>query len=160
VRHRFLRRQPGQRRRDPARLIPTLCRCHVASAIDTPRARRFTRTVRNTYRRCDHPIRPHLASDLGYDPAAKLLGRTPRAARRTSQLPASAQPNHQIPISLPCTPRVRSSGTFGRQAASETLHESGMTALGIRNVRAAIRSRIGPGRSRPQANLRDGRCMR
>jgi hypothetical protein len=29
----------GMMTRDPARLVPTLCRCIIASAIDTPRAR-------------------------------------------------------------------------------------------------------------------------
>src|SRR5262249_8639403 len=40
-----------------------------------------------------------------------------------------ARPGHQgqilTPIAPPCTPRVRSSGTFVRLPASETLHESG-----------------------------------
>ena len=106
----------------------------MASAIHTPRAHHLARTVQAVDLRNYRRIYPPTASDPGSDRSATSpIGRS-RTAPKLRQLPAPAQPNHQIPITLPCTPRVRSSGTFGRQAASETLHGNGMA--GPERVRA------------------------
>src|ERR1700756_5417982 len=50
--------------------------------------------------------------------------------------PAAAE--NPIPHSRARRPRVRSSGTFVRLTASETLHDSGMAALRRKSVEAAL----------------------
>jgi hypothetical protein len=80
ARRRFVPRQPGRRRRDPARLMPTLCRCHVASAIATLRTYRHAHTVMHSDPRRHRPFCLPVASDQYPDRPEISLEWRPRKA--------------------------------------------------------------------------------
>jgi hypothetical protein len=80
--------------------MPTLCRCHVASAIDTPWARRLAHIVKHADPGRHQRLCPPVASDQCPVGPEKLLPCRLRRARTPLQPSASAQPNPQIPISL------------------------------------------------------------
>jgi hypothetical protein len=122
--------------------MPTLCRCHVASAIDTPRVRQFARIVERAgprrHRRFCLPVAP----DRCPDRTAKPPERRSRAARRTPGSPPPAQPNPQIPINL--RPHIAGSflGDFRTPTGVRSSLRSGWLLSGDWHVRADIHVRM------------------
>ena len=88
--------------------MPTPCRCHVASGIETLRAHRLARTVQPADPRHHRLLYAPMASDLGRDRPAKRPACRSWTARKRRQLPTPAHPNPQIPISL----RTQPAGSF------------------------------------------------
>jgi hypothetical protein len=110
--------------------MPTLCRCHVASAIDTLRAHRLAPTDKHADPRRHRRLGPSTASNQRLNRREKPLGYRSGTPQKTPLPPAAAQPNPQIPISL--RPHTAGSffGDFRTPSASETLHETGTAACG------------------------------
>jgi hypothetical protein len=88
--------------------MPTLRRCHVASAIDTLRAHRLARTGKHADPRRHRRLCPSTAANPRLNRPEKLPGCSSGAAQQTPLPSATVQPNPQIPISL----RPHTAGSF------------------------------------------------
>lgn len=115
--------QPGERRPDPdclasQDLAAPLPRAtgRFAPAVTAPAA--TGSSTSHSPRRCDP------------SPCHDSPSTSDATAPSPCHVPPRDQPKTEIPIALAGCPRVRSSGTFVRLTAPETLHDSGQAAFG------------------------------
>ena len=121
--------QPGDGSRDPARPASTQRPGSFATGYTVPRAHAAVDLIRD---RKLHSMHHELARILPM--VLQENGKSLAKSKPRNHYPGPVQHHHvslktQIPIAVASGPRVRSSGTFVRQEAPETLHGNSRSGL-------------------------------